>query len=76
MIMTMITKMFDNYNGDDNNYKDNDSEKFDSGDDEYENDNDIENNNNNINNTRTEKCRLCVKVRESVTHVLPGCSAT
>ena len=29
MIMTMITKTFDNYNGDDNNYKGNDSEKYD-----------------------------------------------
>ena len=91
MIMTMITKMFDNYNGDDNNYKDNDNEKFDSGDNEYENDNDIENNNNNNynnnninnnnnnnnnNNARTEKYRLCGKAQESVTHVLPGCSAT
>ena len=86
MIMTMITKIFDNYNGDDNNYKDNDSEKYDGGDNEYENDNDIENNNNNNynnnnnnnnnNNTRTEKYRLCGKAQESVTHVLPGCSAT
>ena len=32
MIMTMITKIFDNYNGDDNNYTDNDSEKYDGGD--------------------------------------------
>ena len=35
MIMTMITKIFDNYNGDDNNYKDNDSEKYDGGDNEH-----------------------------------------
>ena len=32
MIMTMITKIFDNYNGDDNNYNDNDNEKYDGGD--------------------------------------------
>ena len=32
MIMTMITKIFDNYNGDDNNYTDNNSEKYDGGD--------------------------------------------
>ena len=76
MIMTMTTKIFDNYNGDNNNYDDNDSEKYDNGDNEYENDNDIENNNNSNNNTTwTEKCRLCVKAQESVTYVLPGCSA-
>ena len=44
MIMTMITKIFDNYNGDDN-----DSEKYDGGDNEHEDDNDIENNSNNYN---------------------------
>lgn len=70
MIMTMITNIFDNYNGDGNNYNVNNSKKYDGGDNDYENDNYIENNNNynynnnniiNNNNTRKMRYADCVE---------------